>query len=910
MPDTHGAAQPPAWGPEIRERLDGLQLTPARAREIVDELSQHLDDHWRELVDGGAPPDEATRLTRLELDQSRALATHLAPLRQAHVTPTVPLGGSGGHPLADLWRDLRYAVRVLGKEPGFTLAAALTLALGIGANSAIFALVDATLLRPLPFPHPDRLVAVWEQTRQTPKARVSPLNMLDWQARSQRVEAIGGYVPNIGGMVLGGGVGPPETVSRQWVTYGLFDALGVTPIVGRTFQRADDERGVNAVVLSDSFWRTQFGADPGVVGTTLRLDGDPYTIVGVVPDEAQIIGRASIWALVAITQAPPRARGAYAFHAIGRLKDHTTIEAAQGDLDAVATGLAREFPTTNAGRDVRLVPLREEVFGRELRQTAGLFLAVVGLVLLICCANVASLLLTRATARRRELAIRSALGAHRGRVVRQLLTESLVLAAIGGALGLAVGAVILDAAPAVIPEALLPAVVTLALDARVVAFCAVASILAGVFFGLAPAWQATDFSAAQALASSSRTSTSSRGGLRVVLVAGQVATAVVLLFCAGLLLRTLLAVEGVDRGYRAESVLTMIVDPMGSQYPTDADELRFYEGVSREVSSLPGVTSLAWATTLPMGQSYEGSVFFALVGDARPAERQQPTADYQVVSPGYFRTVDLPLVAGRGFDERDTAGAPRVCIVNEALARTYVPGAQAVGRQIAMRSGEGPDAASVSCEIVGVARQVKGHPAEETDLLQIYVPLAQDTPGDIFLLVRAASADAAGLTPGVRAAIARLDPAQLVSVRSPVTLDDVAAEATARHQFRAVLVAAFAALALVMAMVGLFGVLAYTIQRQARDFGVRRALGATTRDLLLLVGAWAAKVIGGGAVLGLVISPLAGRLLETMLFGVKPLDIATFVLVTVVVAAAAVVSALGPAWRASRVDAASALRME
>ena len=909
MPESH-ATPPPVWVPEIRARLDGLQLTPSRAREIVDELSQHLDDHWRELVDGGTPPDEATRLTRGELTNSRALTRHLAALKQAHVTPEVPLGAPGGRRLAELWQDLRYATRMLGKAPGFTVAAALTIALGIGANSAIFALVDATLLRPLPFPQPGRLVAMWEQTRQTPKARVSPLNMLDWQARSQVVVAVGGYVPNIGGMVLGGAEGPPETVSRQWVTYGIFDALGVTPIAGRTFQRADDEGDANVVVLSDSFWRAQFGANPAVVGTTLRLDGDPYTVVGVVPDEAKIIGRASIWALVGITKAPPRARGAYAFHAIGRLKDGTTIEAAQSDLAAVAAGLAREFPATNAGRDVRLVPLREEVFGSELRQTSALFLGVVGLVLLICCANVASLLLTRATARRRELAIRSALGAHRARVVRQLLTESLVLAAIGGALGLAVGAAILDAAPAVIPEVLLPAVVTLCLDARVVAFCAVASILAGLLFGLAPAWQATDFSAAQALASSSRTSTASRGGLRGVLVAGQVATAVVLLFCAGLLLRTLLAVEGVDRGYRAESVLTMIVDPMGSQYPTDADELRFYENVAREVTSLPGVASLAWATTLPMGESYEGTVFFEVVGDARPAERQRPTADYQIVSPGYFRTVDLPLVAGRGFDERDAAGAPRVCIVNEALARTYVPGAQAVGRQIAMRSGEGPDAASVTCEIVGVARQVKGHPAEETDLLQVYVPLAQDTPGDIFLLVRAGSGDAAALTTGVRAAIARLDPAQLVSVRSPVTLDDVAAEATARHQFRAVLVAAFAALALVLAMVGLFGVLAYTVQRQVRDFGVRRALGATTRDLLVLVGAWAAKVIGGGAVLGLAISPLAGRMLETMLFGVKPLDIATFVLVTVVVGAAAVLSALGPAWRASRGDAARARRLE
>ena len=909
MPDTP-APQPPRWDAEIRDRLAGLQLAPSRAREVVDELSQHLDDHWRELVDGGASPDEATQLTRAELHHSQALARRMATLKQAHVIAAVPPGSPGGRPLSNLWHDLRYAVRMLRKEPGFAAAAVLTLALGIGANSAIFALVDGTLLRPLPFPAPDRLVAVWEQTPQTPAARVSPLNMLDWNARSPSFEVIAGHVPNVGGMVLGGGDGPPETVSRQWVTYGIFDALGITPVAGRTFLREDDERRLNSVVLSESYWRAQFGGDPAVVGRTMTLDGEPYTVLGVVGDEAKIIGRASLWALVPLSGAGPRARAAYAFHAIGRLKGTTTIAAAQRDLDAVAAGLAREFPATNADRGVRLVPLRDEVFGSELRQTSTLFLGVVGLVLLICCANVASLLLTRATARRRELALRSALGADRARVVGQLLTESLVLAGLGGALGMALGAAILDVAPSVIPEALLPAVVSLSLDGRVVAFCAAASVLAGLLFGLAPAWQATDFSAAQALTSSSRTSTSSRGGLRGLLVAGQVATAVVLLFCAGLLLRTLLAVEGVDRGYRAESVLTMIVDPMGSQYPTDADELRFYDGAAREVRALPGVISVAWATTLPMGNSYEGTVFFELVGDTRPADRQRPSADYQVVSPTYFQTVDLPLVAGRGFDERDVAGSPRVCIVNEALARTHVPGTAAVGRQIAMRSGEGPDAPGTACEIVGIARQVKGHPAEEADLLQIYVPLAQDTPGDIFLLVRSASGDAAALTTAVRAAIARLDPSQLVSVRSPMTLDDVAAEATARHQFRAVLVGAFAALALVLAMVGLFGVLAYTVQRQVRDFGVRRALGATTRDLLLLVGGRAAKVIGVGAALGLVASPLVGRMLETMLFGVKPLDLATFALVTVIVAAAAVLAALGPAWRASRVDAASALRME
>ena len=909
MSDTP-TPRPPRWTGEIRGRLSSLQLSPARELEIVDELSQHLDDHWRELVEGGVAPAEAARLTLSEFRTGDVLARHMQPLRQAHVVPEEPPGTPNRRPLADTWHDLRYALRMLVREPQFTLAAVLTLALGIGANSAIFALVDATLLKPLPFPDPDRVVAVWEQTSQAPRGRVSVLNMLDWDARAESFEVIAAYVPNVGGMVLGGGDGPPDTISRQWVTYGIFEALGVRPVVGRTFQRADDEQDLSAVVLSEGFWRAEFDADPGIVGRTLKLDGDAYTVLGVVPDEAKIIGRASIWGLFSVTRAGPAARRGYGLHAIGRIKPGVSFDAARSDIDAVAAALAREYPDTNTGRGVTLVPLREQVFGGELRHTSTLFLGVVGLVLLICCANVANLLLTRATVRRRELAVRSALGASRARVIRQLVTESLVLAAIGGALGLVLGAGILAVAPLVIPEAILPPVVALALDARVVSFCVFAALASGVLFGLAPAWQATDFSAAHVMTSSSRSVTGRGGALRGLLVAGQVGMAVVLLFCGGLLLRTLLAVENVDRGYRADSVLTMIVDPMGSQYPTDAAELQFYDTVGAQIAAIPGVRSMAWATTLPMGRSHEGSVFFDVVGDTRPSGQQRPEADYQIVSPSYFDAVDLPILAGRRFDQRDRAAAPRVCVVNEALAARHFAGASPIGRQVAMRPTGSPQAAAVSCEVVGIARQVKAHPAETDDLLQIYVPLAQDTPGDIFLLVRSASGEAESLVAPVRAAIARHDPSQLVSVRGAMTLDDVAAEATARHRFRAALVTAFSVLAFVLAMIGLFGVMAYSVQQHVRDFGVRRALGASTADLVRLVTGRALRVIAVGGVLGLVLAPLVGRFIETMLFGVRPLDPATLAGVAIVVMAGALASAVGPAVRAARVDPVRALRSE
>ncbi|RPI23308.1 MAG: FtsX-like permease family protein, partial [Acidobacteria bacterium] len=579
-------------------------------------------------------------------------------------------------------------------------------------------------------------------------------------------------------------------------------------------------------------------------------------------------------------------------------------------MAAVAEQLAREFPATNKGRGVTLEPLHDAVIGSELRLTSMLFLSVVGVVLLICCANVANLLLARATVRTRELAIRSALGAGRRRVIRQLLTESLVLSTVGGAFGLGVGAGILRSAPSVIPQELLPGAVTLAFDMRVVAFCVAATLLVGLLFGLAPAWQAIRLSSAQALASDSRTTTGHGGGVRNLLVVGEVATAVVLLFGAGLLLRTLLAVDNVDRGYRAGQVLTMMVDTLGSRYPTPASLVYFFEAIESEIRALPGVRSVGWASTLPLGPSDAGQTFFEIVGDPPPEESQRPTADYQIVSPTYFQTLDLPVLAGRAFNDRDTRDSVPVCIVNEAFVRRYLRGRSPVGLRVSLRSTGSAQANPRVKEIVGVARQVKGRPDETEDFVQIYIPLVQSLRDDIYLLVRPSSGPAEALAPAVRRAIARVDREQLVSVRDVMTLEDVAWEATARHRFRAVLVVTFAGLALVLAMVGVFGMLAYSVQQRVRELGVRRALGATTSEILRLVVGRAVGVIAIGAAVGLVLSTVLGRLLATMLFGVQPLDPITFVAVTIVLAVAAALSAAGPAWRATRIDPAAALRSE
>ena len=397
----------------------------------------------------------------------------------------------------------------------------------------------------------------------------------------------------------------------------------------------------------------------------------------------------------------------------------------------MAAGLARDFPQTNVGRGVRLEPMHDTMIGSDLKVTSMLFLGVVGFVLLICCANVANLLMARASARTRELAVRAALGAGRRRIIRQLLTESLVLSVIGGGLGLAIGATILRAAPALIPQGLLPGAVTLAFDLRVVGFCAAAALTIGVLFGLAPAWQATTISTVAAMGADTRTTTGGGGRLRNLLVVGEVAMAVLLLFGAGLLLRTLMAVESFDRGYRAESVLTMLVDPLGSSYPTPEKLQQFFDQVEAEVRTVPGVQDVAWSSALPLGDSLYGdfALTYEIVGDPPVPEPQRPTTNYQVVSPTYFSTLDLPIVAGRAFDSRDTRDSPRVCIVNEAFVRT-LGGRSPIGMRVSFKVADSPQDKPNVGEIVGVAKQVKGRPDEPKDFVQIYVPMAHDLIDD------------------------------------------------------------------------------------------------------------------------------------------------------------------------------------
>jgi putative ABC transport system permease protein len=809
--------------------------------------------------------------------------------------------------LGELRDDVKFAVRQLTGAPGFTAVAAITLALGIGANSALFALVDATLLRPLPFRQADQLVMVWETTSTSNRGAVSPLNLQDWAQRSQTIEVIGGVIPGFtGGMVMAGADGFAETVPRQWVTARIFEVLGVQPVLGRTFV-ASDEKSPNVVLLSEGLWRSRFGSDPGVIGRDVRFDGDPFTVVGVVPGDFQLLGPKGIWA-IRPTGSNPALRAQHFLRAVARLKPGITIEAAQADLAAVAEGLAREFPQTNKDRSVVLEPMRDGVIGGELRLTALLFLGVVGFLLLMCCANMANLLLARGTGRSREIAVRAALGADRGRIVRQLLTESLVLAGLGGVLGLLVGAGILNVAPALIPRGLLAGTLTLEFNERVAGFCAVAAVVVGLVFGVAPALQATKVSLMQAIGADGRSVTRRGGAARGVLVGAQVAIAVVLLFGAGLLLRTLIAVERVDRGYQAEQILTMMVDPLGSRYRTYEALQQFFSAIEQEVTAIPGVRSVAWASTLPLGVSTFGRFPFEIVGDPPVEPERRPEADLQIVSRSYFETVDLPIVRGRPFTDQDSREAAPVCIVNEAFVRGPLQGRNPIGMRIASRSIL--NGRPIVREIVGVARQVKGRPDEAADLVQVYVPSAQNLIDDAYLVVRPASGRADTLAAPVRAAIARVDRDQLVSVRDVLTLEAVASEATSRHRFRAVMVATFAGLALLLAMVGVFGLLAYSVQQRAREFGVRMALGASIADVLRLVVGGMMRLIVPGAVGGLLAAAALSRSISVLLFGVQPLDPLTFLWVAAVLAITVVIAMVAPAWRAAHVDPAVTLRTE
>jgi putative ABC transport system permease protein len=872
--------------------------------EVSEELQFHIEMRTRELIDRGMDPKAAREivLSRIgDLGQLKRTCEDLGRKREREMRVA--------QWLEDLRDDVAVALRQLKASPAFAVVAILTLALGIGANSAMFAVADATLLRPLPFDESDRLVVVSEIRPGGGRGAANPLDLVDWSERARTFEAMAAALGSSMSITDLDGVAQP--LSGQAVSVHFFDVLRVKPIAGRTFQRSD-EGPSNVVVIGEGLWRRHFAGDTAAIGRSVRLGGRTLTVVGVVPASFQfdIPGRPSAEPSQAWTVLnPPRSRNPserypHYLPVIARLKPGVTIDAARAEMSAISNALAEESPATNQGHVATVDPLRERLASRDLRLTSMLLFGVVAFVLLMCCANVANLLLARTSARTRELAVRSALGAGRRRIVRQLLTESLVLAAMGGVLGMAIGAAILKAAPSLVPRGLLPQSVPLAFDERVLVFSVSTTLTVAILYGLAPAWHATGRSLAHIMSLDSRTATGGASRLRHGLAIAEVAVAVLLLCGAGLLLRTLLTLQDVDAGHRAEEVLTASVSPGVGRSAEVARQ--FYAGLESVVRSAPGVRDVAWGSAMPLDGSFLGGQAFQIEGDPPRPPANRDGAVYQIVSPSYFGLLGVPVLEGRAFTDGDATNAPQVCIVDEAFVRRYLKGRTPVGTRLSV-NGLTTSPQIVLREIVGVVKHIKERPEESEEQPQLYVPIAQDAWWVASLMVQPASGRADVIAPAVRAAVARTAPDLPPVFR---TLTTIHAQATARPRFRAVLVGAFALLALTLALGGVFGVLAYSVQQRTREFGVRIALGASAANVLRLVMSSAGGVIGAGVAIGLVAAALLSRTISTFLFGVQPMDATTFIVVPIVLIVTAAIAVAAPAWRAARVDPVVAFRSE
>ncbi|SPF55485.1 conserved membrane hypothetical protein [Candidatus Sulfopaludibacter sp. SbA4] len=799
--------------------------------------------------------------------------------------------------------DLRYALRLLARAPGFTAAAATVLALGIGANSAIFSVVDAALLRPLPFRQPAQLAMLWEHPPGYAHNRVSPLNFQDWHDQNavfSSMAAVSG-----GAKTLRTPTGA-EQIPGQSVTLDFFNVLGIQPVAGRAFTPEDERTRSDVVMIGERMWRTRFGADPKLIGGILQLDGKPFQVVGVVPAGFQILYESDLWSLFVVKRSPEQRRMHY-LQVVGKLKPGVSFEQARAAMAPIAGHIAEIAPDTNKDWGITVEPLRDAMVAGELRVTTLVMAGVVGFVLLMACANVANLMLARGAGRAREMAVRASLGAGTARLVRQLLTESVLLATLGGAAGLALAWAMIRIAPALIPEGTLPTGLTPALDARVAAFAVMVSLATGILFGLAPAWQVTRTSLADALRGGGRSATSGSSRLLGGLAMVEIAIAVMVVAGAGLFLRTLERLGKVDPGFHADNVLTMHMILPINRYPDPGRALAFYQAAQRDIENLPGVRAASFGGSLPLN-GWDIGQGFQVVGAPITDAANTPAAHYQIVGAPYFETLGIPLVAGRAFNDRDSQAAPQVAIVNREFVRRHLGGQPALGRhvQVDAMGMSGPE--MVDREIVGVVGQVKVDGlAEAENAVEIYVPITQNPWFGASLSVRTA-ADPLAMTAAVKAAIAKTD--KDLAVTRVVTMDQIAYRSAAGPRFRARLLAAFAGLALVLAAVGVFGVLAFAVAQRTREFGIRMALGAQVADVLRIVLSRGLKIAAGGVAAGLAGAAVLARSMSALLYGVRPVDPVAFLAAAAVLGLVALAAASIPALRAARVDPAIALREE
>lgn len=824
-----------------------------------------------------------------------------------------------------LIQDLRYAFRGLMRRPGFTAVAVITLSLGIGATTAIFSVVQAVLLRPLEYDAADRIVKIvgWERDAQQ-SSNLSPADFLDFKRDAASFSAMGanGFV---GLATIGGGGGEAERVGSVQVTDGFFETLRVRPQIGRLFRPEDDLPGAaRVVVLSDGLWRRRFGADPLIVGRSITFNAVPVTVAGVLPADFRHIEinpdrPADVFSTFRFDPASAN-RGGHFIRAVARLKDDVSIDASRAEMDTIATRLEQQYPVSNINQMVRVEPLLDSMVGGS-RPVVLLLAGAVIVVLLVACANVANLLLARGTGRLRELALRAAIGADRGRLIRQMLTESAALSVLGAAGGLAV-ALAASRALTVLVAAGIPRADQIALDAPVLAFAIAASLLTSLVFGIVPALHLSRHDLNDSLKEGGRQHAAAVGrGARESLIVAEVALSIVLLVGAGLLIRSLQHLEGVDPGFDTERVVTMEVSLPVARYP-EGDQMPFYQQLEERVRGIAGVRSVGAVNMLPLSSNYD-SRGIQIEDDPKP-DGQGQSPQWRSVTPGYFDAMGIPMIAGRNFDARDIEGRQRVALVSLSMARSYWPAfagkaagqpdfdyAAVVGKRITFNSGVPREQQQVvggpgSTVIVGIVGDVKHLSLDEETVPMFYTPNTQQPSFHTMNLVVRADVPPASLTSQVRAQLSEMD--SQVPLSQVATMAASLSKTVAQPRMRATLVGLFAALAMLLAAIGVYGVVAYLVGQRTQEIGVRRALGAKAADVVLMLMREALRPVAIGIGLGVAGAVAMTRLLSAMLFEVSATDAATYAIACGVLATAALVASIVPARRALAVDPITAVR--
>jgi putative ABC transport system permease protein len=908
---------------ELRKRLSQLRLAPAREADIVEELAQHLDDQYEGLVESGATEEEAYGEVLRGLSEGDLLAQELGQVERPVRQETVVLGAERRMSVfRDFWQDVRFGVRMLLKKPGFTAVAVIALALGIGATTSIFSVVNAVLLRSLSFPDSERLMIVRETNlaRGIADGGASMPDFREWRTRNQVFEQLAAFSAdnfNISGNE------EPERVSGAVVSADLFNVLGISPAQGRAFLQEEEQFGRHRVaIVSDELWRKRFGAAARLSDQTIKLNGEVFAIVGVMPREFEFPERATtLWIPLSLPEKSPyNTRGNYWLGVIGRLKPGVSQAQAQANMNEIHRQLEQEIKET-AGFGALLISLQESLVG-DVQTALLILLGAVGFVLLIACANVANLLLARAASRQKEIAVRTALGASRQRIVRQLLTESMMLGLLGGACGLLLAVWGVSLLVGLEPE--LPRINEINVDARVLVFTLVLALLTSLVFGLMPAIQASKSDLNESLKEGGRSATGGERSQRArkALVVAEIALSLVLLVGAGLMVNSLLRLQKVNPGFRTDHILTMQLSLPEAKYPSDRPELTtgFYQQLIERVRTLPGVQSVGVTSSLPLTNSGWGKLL-TLEDRAIPTSLQDvPVVQYRHVSPEYFKTLGIPLLEGRSLSERDTRDTLPVAVINETMARRYWPDGNPLGKRLYLGPPEEllppgalpPDYRFIRWTVVGIIGDVRQRGLNEPLGPEIYTlpeqSLTNDSPVRSMYLAVHTATEPTGLTAAIRRQVEELDKEQPTA--EVATMEKLLSDSLSRTRFSTLLMGIFAVVSLVLAGVGVYGVMSYMVTQRTHEIGIRMALGAQKGDVLKLIVGQGMMMALIGTVIGLAGAFAVTRLMASLLFGVSATDPATFVVISLLLIAVALLACYLPARRAMKVDPMIALRYE